>query len=455
MTRPPEHFQYDVVVVGVGSAGLPAAIAAAGRGATVCLVEGTSEVGGTLPLTRGWMSGAGTRRQAERGIKDCAEAHFQDAMRQGRPGADPAFVWLACELQGPLIDWLEDAGFEMAAEAPRPPRTHWGVEEGRSILKALRPLLDAHVAAGRIDLVLNTEVAELASEYGAVVGVATQDGRQVLGRSVVLATGGYGSNPALFARLHRGAVAASGAHPAARGDGLVLGLSAGGALVRGDGPAANFGGVLDRALTPPRYRSPGGLTAEDRPPWEIVVNRAGERFYPEDTHDAEARARLLLAQPGGQAWAVYDEAIRREAPSLFRHFDAAKAESFYGPEGSIVSASSLGALAGAAGIEAAGLAWTVAAYNRAVTKGEDALGRRHLPKRIEAPPFHALPIMAYTVRSTVGLKVDLELRVLDDGGRPIPGLRAVGEVLGDLVGGMSLGSALAFGKYLGGRLPVG
>lgn len=444
-----------MVVVGAGSAGLPTAIAAADRGAKVCLIEGAGEVGGTLPLTRGWMSGAGTRRQAERGIKDSAEAHFQDALGQGRSGADPAFVRLACELQGPLIDWLEDAGFEMAAEAPRLPRTYWGVEEGRSILKALRPLLDDHVAARRIVLMLNTEVAELAKEAGAVVGVVTLDGRQVLGRSVVLASGGYGSNPALFARLHAGAAAASGAHPAARGDGLVLGLSAGGALMQGDGPAANFGGVLDRALTPPRYRSPGGLAAEDRPPWEIVVNRAGERFYPEDTHDAEARARLLLAQSGGQAWVVYDEAIRREAPSLFRHFGAAKAESFYGPEGSIVSADSLDALARGAGIDADGLTRTVAAYNRAVTTGEDALCRRHLPKRIEAPPFHTLPIMAYTVRSTVGLKVDLELRVLDDGGRPILGLHAVGEVLGDLLGGMTLGSALAFGKYLGGRLPVG
>jgi fumarate reductase flavoprotein subunit len=452
--------QYDVVVVGAGSAGLPAAIAAADRGGRVCLIEGSDDVGGTLPLTRGWMSGAGTRRQAERGIVDTAQAHYEDVLRNSQGGADPAFVRLACALQGPLIDWLQDNGFEMAPDAPRAargeggyriPRTYWGVDEGRSILKVLRPLLDAHVAAGRIGLMLNTKASTLATDGAAVIGVVADDGRRLLGHAVVLATGGYGSNPALFAQLHDGAVVGSGALPAAQGAGLAMGLGAGGVVAHSEKYICNFGGVLDHTLSPPRYRAPGGLTAEDRLPWEIVVDRQGQRFYAEDTHDAETRARALQAR-GGQAWVIYDAAIRQRAPSLFRYFSADKAERFYDADGPIFSADSLRQLAEHAGVDPVGLDRAVAAYNRAVDGQSDALGRRHLPRRIETAPFYALPIMAYTVRTTAGLKVDTEFHVLDAHDCPIPGLYAVGEVLGGLLPGMSLTSALAFGKYLGSQL---
>jgi fumarate reductase flavoprotein subunit len=67
--------------------------------------------------------------------------------------------------------------------------------------------------------------------------------------------------------------------------------------------------------------------------------------------------------------------------------------------------------------------------------------------------------VSYTVRGYAGLSVDTQFRALDAEGRPISGLFAVGEVLGSLlsgkgsVGGMSLAPALAFGAYLGERLP--
>ena len=43
--------QWDVIVVGAGSAGLPAAIRAAERGARVLQVEADGKVGGTLFLS--------------------------------------------------------------------------------------------------------------------------------------------------------------------------------------------------------------------------------------------------------------------------------------------------------------------------------------------------------------------------------------------------------------------
>lgn len=49
---------------------------------------------------------------------------------------------------------------------------------------------------------------------------------------------------------------------------------------------------------------------------------------------------------------------------------------------------------------------------------------------IVTPPFYALPCFPLARKSMGGVAVDLEGRVLDTSGRPIPGLRAVGELTG-------------------------
>ena len=48
MPRPRHEFQYDVVVIGGGSAGIGAALSAAGCGASVLLVEGRDRLGGNV-----------------------------------------------------------------------------------------------------------------------------------------------------------------------------------------------------------------------------------------------------------------------------------------------------------------------------------------------------------------------------------------------------------------------
>ncbi|MCH8183614.1 MAG: FAD-dependent oxidoreductase, partial [Proteobacteria bacterium] len=66
---------WDVIIVGAGTAGMPAAIFAAHRGASVLVLEAAPEVGGTLHLSAGQMSAAGSRLQAEKGIEDTPDEH--------------------------------------------------------------------------------------------------------------------------------------------------------------------------------------------------------------------------------------------------------------------------------------------------------------------------------------------------------------------------------------------
>lgn len=461
--------KHDIVVAGAGPAGLTIAIFAAARGLSVCLLERADQVGGALLINRGQLSGAGTRLQARQGIVDTPQDHYDDAMRISKGTSDPDMLDLAVRLQGPLIDWFMDHGFEMEDDMPRvihgheaysKARTYWGKKEGLSILEVLQPMLDAHVRAGRVTLKLGCDVDGLIVEDGVVRGL-TADGESFRGRHIILATGGYGANPELFARLHQGATLWPGSYHHATGRGLELGLQAGGSIVHDEKFLPNFGGVLDHTLgapDAPRYRAPGGLVPQDRQPWEIIVNLNGERFFAEDNDSADARSAVMMEQPKSCGFVIYDQPIREAAPTIFTYFDRDKAARFYDPDGSIIAADSIAALAGKCGIDAAKLEETVADYNRAVETGQDRLGRRHMPLPIAQPPFYALPIASYTVRGFAGLKVDTDFHVLDGQDQPIPGLYAVGEVLGSNlsgkggVGGMALSPALAFGRWLGEQL---
>src|ERR1700678_4087129 len=81
---------FDVVIIGAGTAGIPAAIEAVGAGARTLLVEQSDRVGGMLHVSAAQMSGAGTRLQRERGIVDSADAHVADVLRISRNTCDAA-----------------------------------------------------------------------------------------------------------------------------------------------------------------------------------------------------------------------------------------------------------------------------------------------------------------------------------------------------------------------------
>jgi fumarate reductase flavoprotein subunit len=457
---------YDVIIIGAGTAGITAAVFAAEKGLRVLLLEQASEIGGALLINRGQMSAAGTKLQREKGIDDTVEKHLADIERLSRGTADMVFARMAVERQGPFIDWLMAQGFEMIADMPRiiygqeayeTPRTYWGKDDGFSILAILRKSLEPHIANGQVTLRTGVKVERLVqAKDDRVTGVVLDDGTSASAKAVLLATGGYGANRALFARLHPGHVLWPGAWLYADGSGIEMGVAAGGVIDHADTYFPNFGGVLDHTLDQPRYRSMGGLVPQDREIWEIVVNLDGERFYAEDLGSVDQRAKALAEQPEGRAFVIFDQSIRDRAPNLFHYFNKEKTARFYDENPGVARAESLAELAAKTGIEREGLARTVAAYNAAqAAGGGDPLGRLFMPAPIQSPPFYAVAIHAYSVRSFAGLKVDTHFRVIDAQAQPIAGLYAVGEVLGNFIvrygsaGGMSLTPALVFGRMLG------
>src|SRR3974390_2500678 len=84
VTKPqqaPSHWdrEADVVVIGSGATGMPAAIVARGAGASVVVVEAQPHIGGHAITSGGNLPlGGGTSYQKKYGIKDSAELFFQD-----------------------------------------------------------------------------------------------------------------------------------------------------------------------------------------------------------------------------------------------------------------------------------------------------------------------------------------------------------------------------------------
>lgn len=467
---------YDVVVVGAGSAGIPCAIHAAQSGGRVLLVEKDARIGGTLHITGGHLAAAGTRRQAERGIEDSVADHVADIRRITRGTAREDLVTIVAENAAETIEWLQDRDFAFAGETPRivyghepytTARTYYGKDEGLSILEVLRRELDETMATHDLTLWTHSPVVELRRDSdGRVAGVSVIRGRDEIhvdAQAVVLATGGYGSDPELFLELE-GAPLISAAAKTSTGDGLHLGMSVG-ARLQGMGTyLPTFGGLPDPS-TPGRanWNDRQRLTSE-RPPREIYVDRDGRRWVREDEESIDEKERALVNIPDQTFWTIFDDAalsLSFGTPNemiVGKGPDAVRAVIDTRP--GLHSAASIKELAEKAGIDPIGLATTVDDYNSYVAAGSDPdFARTYLPASISQPPFYAVRNHAITLVTFQGLDINDRFEVLDDAGQRIAGLYAIGEVIGagatcgnSFCSGMLMTPALTFGRLLGQQL---
>jgi fumarate reductase flavoprotein subunit len=472
----------DVVIVGAGTAGIPAAIEAADAGARVVLIEKQPRIGGMLHVSTGQFSGAGTRLQRDRGIQDSAEWHMADVERLSHGQANRDLVRESVLRQGGTVDWLQCLGFDFLIDSPRfvyghevysVPRTFQGKEDGRSILRIFERELHKRVATGGVELRLSTGLRSLVRDQsGGVTGVHVVGPRgteSIAARAVVLATGGYAANRDLVRRFLRSPCrdALTGCLEHATGDGLLVAENAGAATT-------SSGTYLPTMSLIPDPERPGftlgyhtarlALVPAYRQPHEIWVNSRGERWAAEDTPSFQSREQALLRQPELKMAVIWDARALEAAEPLLQPAEQGWTRERIRLEAErghfMWSAASLADLANRMGILSDGLQRTVERYNAAVDAQHDAdFGRQFLPARIAQPPFYGVWSQAAMLMSREGLQVDSELRVLDASGAPIRGLYAVGEILGasqfmgdSFVGGMSVGPCMTLGRLVGQRL---
>ncbi|MCU0339678.1 MAG: FAD-dependent oxidoreductase [Spirosomaceae bacterium] len=490
--------QYDLIVVGAGTAGMPCAIAAAERGRRVLVVEKSDKAGGTLHLTGGHLSAGGTRHQRAHGIEDSIQAHYDDVMRISN-GTAPADIVKLAVTQAPLtIDWLDSLGFEFAPESPRivyghvpyrVARTQYGKDAGVSIFKALKPLWDKYVTSGHIVFMPNTELKELVVEKKKVVGARVQQKSSesvvYYAKSVVLATGGYAANPTLFAQKHPNHPRLiTTAAPTSTGEGIVIAEKAGAQFWNTDTHISSLGGIEFEPNTHHADFWQGWamvFTTSYRPAREIYVNDHGKRFMDESNPDPDYRERAVAEQPQKRFWVIFDEnaltgdtttanvstgyvnvdKTKTAAPmAIVPKWSVAQIKQ-YATEGKFLwAAPTIEALAQKTGLPVAELHATVTAYNGFVQNNIDAeFGRKDLKNSVSQAPFYALLTYATSLISFGGIKTNAQLQVLNHQNKPIANLYAAGEILGAgattgnaFCGGMLVTPALSFGRLLGQRL---
>jgi succinate dehydrogenase/fumarate reductase flavoprotein subunit len=130
----------DVVVIGSGAVGLPAAIAAAEQGASVIVVEANRDIGGHAILSHAHIAlGGGTSAQKKAGIVDSPDLVFSDltdwSVVEPNGAADYRFndrdiVRAFANNSAPAFEWLVAHGVRFTAQTPD---TEGGLSVGNSV----------------------------------------------------------------------------------------------------------------------------------------------------------------------------------------------------------------------------------------------------------------------------------------------------------------------------------
>ena len=449
-----EPLHFDLVAIGGGFAGLCAAVRGAELGLRTAVLEAGTDEG--YPCSSRWAGGI--FHVSYHDVKLGPDALFAAINRQTGGETDPDLAAAIAADAGRTVDWLAHQGAVFTQASPigwhrftlAPPRLpvagqDWQGRGPDRLLGELRRRLQER--QGR--LLLGTRAASLRLEGGRVTGVAAHQDGEVLeigADAVVIADGGFPGDAALFRqyigpRPDRVLMRHAGT---AIGDGLKMAAEAGAALI---GLDRFYGHLLSRDAMEnkglwPYPQIDAVATAA------IVVDRRGYRILDEGLGGISIANDLARLDDPLCATVVCDAAIWESAGKA--------AQIPPNPQlleggGTLHRADSIAALAEAAGLPPVNLAETLDIYNEAVrfnrlvTLLPERSTRSGAPRRIETPPFFAIPICAGITNTMGGIAIDGHGRVKRPDGSAIAGLYAAGGTTGGLEGGGALG-------YVGGLI---
>ncbi|MGH8456278.1 MAG: FAD-dependent oxidoreductase [Stenotrophobium sp.] len=373
----------------------------------------------------------------------------------------PGWIWLTIKMMCKY--WFD---FAWRRRTPRDRRQVLG----QGLVASLRHAMQRK----NIPLLLNTGLESLIEEHGRVTGLAVmQNGKKLrfgARRGVVLATGGFESNQQMrdkyLAKPTK--VEWTAAPPINHGDGIVAGQALGAAVRH-----------MDLVWGSPTVYKPGlqqqvTLFIERGMPGCVAVNRKGLRFVNEAAAYPDFRNAMYEDHAKGNGtvpcWLVFDATFRYKYPMGI--FLPGQIE----PDSKLpkdwldkvyYKADTLDALAAKIGVDAKGLAATVAKMNQYAANGVDpefgkgntAIDRYYSdpsvkPNRclgpIVKPPYYAVKMDAGEIGTKGGLVTDAQARVLREDGSVIAGLYATGNTADAVMGptypgaGSTLGPAMTF-----------
>jgi fumarate reductase flavoprotein subunit len=444
-----EDLKADVAVIGGGGAGLAAAVAAAEEGAKVIILEKLGVMGGNGSMTTGLFA-TETRLQERLSLFVRTDDAFKLVMDYSHLEIDPRIMRAFLEKSGDTIRWLEEKGIEFDGatlffgDAPLPVfHCPVGGTGGRDIVNAL-------VKNGRdlgVRVLTDTRVTKIVKDKkGRVTGVlAAAKGKKVAvaAKTVIIATGGHGSNKRLLKKYH----------DTYSEDLIYMGLPhSGDGVMLANGAGANTGGwgtlMYHGPMFPLPIHRPGGIQIQYtlRQPYTVWVNRRGQRFVDEACRNAPVdTANALHQQPGKVCWSLFDESIKRNTeqngfkrgggykirPGM-KPTDLDKEFQLQTEMGFLTTAHSWAEIAQWVGAAPDALEATIDEYNHFCDHGydKDFLKDRLYLLPLRTPPYYAIRCVQTFLDTIGGIKINHFMEVLDLEDNTIPGLYAVGVTTG-------------------------
>jgi succinate dehydrogenase/fumarate reductase flavoprotein subunit len=303
----------DVIVVGGGNTGIPAAITAYDKGVKVILLEASSGMSSSLAYIAGGTPFAGTDMQKAQGIKDSPDQMYTEALAVGNGSPE---LWRALvDRQQEVFKWLLSIGAKpdilQLAPGHKVMRSVRFVGHGVGLCNVLRTALKKT----KIDVRYKHRAKKLIvdPETGRVIGVTAEaEGKKLNFRAhkaVILASGGFCQNLALVKEYGpQYADLVPTAPKQHQGDGLIMAMAIGAAT-------SNIGLAVCPSL--PICAETGALLTSSGQ-GGIAVNRHGERWANEATSNLDSytmRYHDIIAQdPTGLHFVISDERCRKEYP---------------------------------------------------------------------------------------------------------------------------------------------
>ena len=475
-----------VVIVGGGNAALCAAISARERGVNVVLLERASYElrGGNSRFT------AGAMRTVYQGTDDllkimpdltqseidrtefgsyAREDFYEDLGRVTNYRIDPDLAERLVEESYETLRWMQHHGVRFL---PLYGRQSFEIEGmvrfwGGLTVEAWGGgpgLVDSLTAiAEKMGVVIRyqSRATRLLNNSGNVCGVEV-DGTSIAADAVVLACGGFESNPEWRTRyLGPGwDLAPVRGTRFNTGDGIKMATEIG-AATRGHWSGCH---AVSWDRNAPEF---GDLEVGDNfqkhsYPLGIMVNANGERFVDEGAdfrnYTYARYGHEVLKQPGQFAYQIFDKKVTHLLRDEYRIKQATR-----------IQAQTLHTLAERMDdVDTEKFVACVSEYNAACngdtrfdpsikdglcTEGL-AIPKSNWANPIDTPPFEAYGVTCGITFTFGGLHVDAEAQVIDEAGSPIPGLYAAGEIVGGLFyfnypGGTGLTSGSVFGRVAG------
>ncbi len=468
-----ETLTFDVVVVGAGASGVPAALAAAENGASVAVIQKHP-----MPVSQGNTgSGIDLASSDKAGVEALVARLISDSAHRCNPALIRQWAYNSGEAVRWVIDRAKQGGAQVVDQGSAPQFairkvngytlnyvTSFFGPKPYTTGDGMRALAKVAEKAGVRFFFRMPAVQLVQSKSGEVLGVIAKgrDGkytRFLAKKGVILATGDYQNNKAMCDYFIPDLKHLGRKQMDRTGDGFALAYWAGGVIE----PIGHTKMLHDFDAGP--------ASMCDMP--FLAVNRAGLRFVNETVEMSLLNNYLRDAKDAGHYCQVFDSNYMTQAaswpgklvpPEGLKNYmpdDPGPKKGVFESQVNTHVADTLEELARKLEIDPANFVATVRRYNEVVASGKDSdFGKpadRLIP--VEKPPFYGIHRRVRVSAICSGVLVDANHQALDAAGKPIKGLYLIGNLGGGFYGGvdypltvfgLSLGRCYTFG-YLAGR----